>query len=173
MRAQHAGLLFGAMCGSSLSLGCIDEVHDQEVQALGPEQPGVPRGPLHRPGQPCVTCHGGSGPASTQFSVGGTLYAIQGQPQPAIGANVEVQDIVGDQWTGQSNAAGNFYALASDYRPHFPTQMTVIAAGADPTQAIQMNTVASREGSCADCHKNPQGQNSPGPVYVSLANGSP
>ena len=52
-------------------------VHDNEVAALGPEDPSVPPGPDHRPGQPCLVCHGGSGPASAQFAVGGTVYAAQ------------------------------------------------------------------------------------------------
>ena len=29
---------------------------------------------LHRPGQPCLTCHGGKGPGHVEFSIAGTLY---------------------------------------------------------------------------------------------------
>src|SRR5450432_160855 len=46
-------------------VGCGDPVHDTAVSALGPEAPGVPKGPLHRPGQPCVLCHGPQGSATT------------------------------------------------------------------------------------------------------------
>jgi hypothetical protein len=170
-RGWQVALLLGSV-GASFSLsGCLDAVHDDEVQALGPEVSGVPAGPLHRPGQPCLTCHGGIGPASTQFSAGGTLYALQGQSAAAISAMVQIEDILGNVWTGKTNAAGNFYVLPSQFSPHYPTQMTVLAADAPSTAAIQMMTVASRDGSCADCHKNPAGPTSPGPVYVEM--GSP
>lgn len=58
--------------------GCsTDPVHDAEVAALGPEVPGMPKSlyEYHRAGQPCLVCHGGEGPAHTQFSFGGTVFA--------------------------------------------------------------------------------------------------
>jgi hypothetical protein len=55
------------------AVGCDDPVHDDAVTALGGEDPNVPIGALHRPGQPCLVCHGGSGPAALAFSVGGTV----------------------------------------------------------------------------------------------------
>ena len=98
MRPSRALKLAAVLVGSAAALfACVDEVHDQEVAALGPEQPGVPPGPTHRPGQPCVTCHGGSGPAHTQFSVGGTAYEVEGQPAPAVGASVVIEDKIAPQ----------------------------------------------------------------------------
>ena len=173
IRARQVTRLVGALCAGFLQLGCVDETHEEAVQALGPEQPGVPKGPLHRPGQPCLTCHGGEGPASAQFTVAGTLYALQGQPDPAISAVAQIEDILGRIWNAKTNAAGNFYVSPSEFTPQYPTQMNVIPAGGDPSQAIPMIGFAGRSGSCADCHKATAGQTSPGPVYVAASNGVP
>jgi len=151
--------------GAVVSVACNDnEVHDEQVAALGPEQPGVPPGPTHRPGQPCVTCHGGSGPAKSQFSIGGTVYETQGQLTPSVGSTVVIEDIDGNVWTtSPTNSAGNFYVYLSDFAPHYPTQPTVVPE--DGSQTILMATHIGRDGSCADCHANPAGPSSPGPVY--------
>ena len=73
--ALALGVLLVCAAPSAL-LGCNDATHDEEVAALGAEDPAVPPGPDHRPGQPCLTCHGGIGPAKQQFSIGGTVYAV-------------------------------------------------------------------------------------------------
>jgi hypothetical protein len=147
---------------SLASVSCVDDVHNEEVAALGPET-GSP-GPLHRPGQPCLTCHGGSGPAKLQFSEGGTVYLNQGGGMPAPGASVQIEDILGNLWTTQANAAGNFFVTLSDFAPHYPTQMQVTSS--DGTVSLQMLTHVGRDGSCADCHTATAGPTSPGPVYV-------
>jgi len=168
MRASGSLLLavLAVACAASISTACVDETHDEEVAALGPEQAGVPPGPDHRPGQPCITCHGGSGPAKTQFSVGGTVYEIEGQTMPAVGASVTIEDIDGHLWTVSTNSVGNFFVLLSDFAPHYPTQPTVTPANGP---AISMATHVSRDGSCADCHANPAGPTSAGPVYAQRA----
>jgi hypothetical protein len=172
MRA-HAGLMLlvaGAGAVASLaSVSCVDEVHNEDVAALGPEVSGVPPGPLHRPGQPCLTCHGGSGPAKLQFSVGGTVYLNQGGGAPAPGASVQIEDILGNLWTVQANAAGNFFVALSDFAPTYPTQMQVTSA--DGTVIDQMLTHVGRDGSCADCHTPTEGPTSAGPVFVNAAGG--
>src|SRR6202020_2306636 len=88
-------------------------VHDNEVAALGPEPTGSP-GPDHRPGQPCLVCHGGSGPASLQFAVAGTVY--QAQSGAAVGQNgavVSLNDTNGVTATATTNSVGNFWVLES------------------------------------------------------------
>jgi hypothetical protein len=170
MRAHACFALLVVGAGAVAALGsvsCVDEVHNEEVAALGPEVSGVPPGPLHRPGQPCLTCHGGSGPAKLQFSVGGTVYLNQGGGAPAPGASVQVEDILGNLWTVQANAAGNFFVTLSDFAPHYPTQMQVTSA--DGTVVDQMLTHVGRDGSCADCHTLTAGPTSPGPVFVNAA----
>jgi hypothetical protein len=150
---------------SAAALACEDPVHDQLVESLGPENPNVPRGPLHRPGQPCLVCHGGEGPGGAVFSVAGTVYAVLGQPGPAVGASVQVQDIEGRYWTSApTNAVGNFFVYESDFAPDFPIRMEVF----DGNIRQQMQTYAARDGSCADCHSNPPGPTSAGPVYVAV-----
>jgi hypothetical protein len=161
-----AAVVVATAAGIVPSVGCVDEVHEQEVAALGPEQPGVPQGPLHRPGQPCITCHGGSGPASQQLSVGGTVYGVEGQLAPAVGSTVSIEDIDGHVWNGTTNAAGNFFATVQQFSPHYPTQPTVTTA--DGSIPLSMATHIARDGSCADCHANPAGPTSAGPVYAHL-----
>jgi hypothetical protein len=165
MRAHASLTLLVAGAGVAASLGsaaCVDAVHNDEVSALGPEV-GSP-GPQHRPGQPCLTCHGGSGPASLQLSAGGTVYQYQGGGAPAVGASVLIEDVDGHTSTSTTNAAGNFFVTLSDFAPHYPTQMTVTSS--DGMTSVPMLTHAGRDGSCADCHTPVAGPNSPGPVYI-------
>lgn len=167
MKRFSAPLLIRVVVGGAAGalVACVDEVHNEEVAALGPEQAGVPPGPLHRPGQPCLTCHGGSGPAKLQLSVGGTVYETEGQTMPSVGSHVVIEDIDGNLWTtAPTNAAGNFFVLLSDFAPHYPTQPTVVPENG--TVSITMATHVSRDGSCADCHSNPAGPSSAGPVYA-------
>ncbi len=146
-------------------LGCVDIVHTDQVQALGGEAPGVGPGPTHRPGQPCLVCHGGQGPASFQMSLGGTVYDTQGQSAPAEGVQVQIEDITGASVTATTNSAGNFFVPLDQWQPKFPLLMQVSRGGV--TQ--QMLTYSSREGSCAGCHSNPSGPRSPGPIYVNAS----
>jgi hypothetical protein len=171
VKGIRASLLLAALGAASVVTGpvaCVDETHEEEVAALGPEQSGVPPGPTHRPGQPCLACHGGSGPAKTQFSLGGTVYETQGQTMPSVGSTVLIEDIEGNLWTtSPTNSAGNFFVLLSDFAPHYPAQPTVIPENG--ANSISMATHIARDGSCADCHSNPAGPTSAGPVYAHLA----
>jgi hypothetical protein len=168
MRAIGAALLFAGLVGAALtgaSAACSgDPVHDNEVSALGPEAPGVATGPLHRPGQPCLVCHGGSGPASTQFAVAGTVYQAQyGAGVPQNGASVTVVDANGSQASATTNAAGNFYVLQSQWAPTFPVHVPAVAYGAD---SAYMTTHIGRDGSCAICHSDPPGGDLVGHIYL-------
>jgi hypothetical protein len=154
--------------GSVATLACGNPVHDDVVAALGPENPNVPPGPLHRPGQPCLACHGGEGPASLQFSVGGTVYAVRGQLRPAIGPCVQIEDIEGRYWTSApANTVGNFFVNESDFAPNFPIRMALVSCD---TGSIfqQMQTLSARDGSCADCHSYPASPISAGLVYLAV-----
>lgn len=155
----------GAALAGAVSVSCVDEVHSQEVAALGPDQ--GPRGPTHRPGQPCLTCHGGEGPAKVVFSIGGTVYEDQGGGSPAVGAVVLIEDILGNTCTVTSNSAGNFFLTPDECSPHYPTDPAVTSADGTVTQP--MLTHIGRDGSCADCHTLTAGPDSPGPVYLNAA----
>jgi hypothetical protein len=160
LRAAPAVALLGLLAPSPA--GCVDETHELAVKALGPEDPNVQPGPLHRPGQPCVTCHGGSGPASKQFSVGGTVFATKGQDAPAPNATVTIEDITGVIESAQTNEAGNFYITVQQWQPSYPILPQVTLG----TTTQTMSTHVARDGSCADCHTKPESSTSAGPVYV-------
>jgi hypothetical protein len=156
--AAVAALMLGAA-------SCYDPVHDQEVAALGGEAPGVSPGPLHRPGQPCNVCHGGIGPASTRFSVAGTVFLYASGSAPAVGAQVQLEDVTGSAWHSTTNSAGNFYVLQSDWAPTYPmTVPALVSSSGSTTQS--MSTLDNREGSCAACHTMAPGTDSAGQVYL-------
>jgi hypothetical protein len=152
----------GGLCAMAIS--CSDPVHDQLVQALGPEDPAVPPGPSHRPGQPCLACHGGMGPATTEFSAGGTVYMTEGRNAPADQALVQIEDIDGRVVKAPTSSVGNFFVAPSQIQFHYPILMRVMSS--DGRQTEQMFSVSNRSGSCADCHFLPPGPNSPGPVFL-------
>jgi hypothetical protein len=152
-------------CACLAGLGCVNNpVHDDEVESLGPEAAGVPPGPLHRPGQPCLVCHGPYGPAELQFSVGGTVYAGTGDPAPAVGAVVQIEDVTGASTTADTNAAGNFYVLLRDFDPTYPILPQVSSSDGGIVQ--KMMTYVGRNGSCAECHASVTGPASAGPVVL-------
>jgi hypothetical protein len=159
---MRARLLPAAVLAIAAFGGCVDATHDEQVAALGGEAPGVAPGPDHRPGQPCLVCHGSEGPAKSSFSVAGTVYAVFKQSAPANGAEVQIEDINGDVFQSPTNAVGNFYVLTSQWEPTYPIQMQVSYEAA----SNQMLTHVGREGSCAACHQSTPGPASPGPVYV-------
>ena len=88
---QRRGLFLCTM----LFAACFDPVHDDAVEALGPEKRGVRPGPNHRPGQPCLTCHGDQGPAEPEFALAGTIYLARGVLEPVSGVSVHLTDAVG------------------------------------------------------------------------------
>ena len=145
-----------------------DPVHDSEVAALGGER-GSP-GPTHRPGQPCLTCHGGSGPAAAQFSVAGTAYKVKGQPDPLVGATVSMTDVRGSKRALKTNSVGNFYVLLDNWAPANPIHNVVLSfpnpGNMPDPYAISMLTLVGRDGSCAGCHFDPVGPATPGSIYL-------
>jgi hypothetical protein len=151
--AVLAGLLLAA---------CFDPVHDDRVEALGPEVAGVKRGPLHRPGQPCTVCHGGEGPGSPTFAVAGTAFERQKSLAPLVGGVVRLVDTHSRQLGIFTNEAGNFYVQEDDFTLSFPLFASVELGD----EAHQMQTPIFRAASCAECHADPPGRSSVGHVYV-------
>ena len=164
MRARALGIAAGLL---GIPLGCADPVHDNQVSALGPEAAGVGPGPRHRPGQPCLACHGGSGPGSPQFSVAGTIYAAKDQATPLPEVGVQLVDANGALKSATTNAAGNFYIPVDQWEPTNPLHVSLKYK----TVTREMTAHIGRSGSCADCHFNPPGPSTPGPVYVVLETG--
>jgi len=154
--------------GATCAFACfVNPIHDQEVAALGPETGGSP-GPLHRPGQPCLVCHGGMGPASQVFSVAGTIYSVRPSAEPGVppsglqGAAVELVDSHDAGIGLGTNAAGNFYVSPGEYEPYWPLHASV----SQGTSSATMIGHIGRNGSCAYCHVEPASASSPGAVYL-------
>ena len=151
-------LLIAAM---SLLLAC-DPAHDDAVDDLGPEAPGVPKGPTHRAGQPCLICHGGQGPGKPSFSVAGTIYRSRTDATGLQGAIVTLTDADGATRSFGTNEVGTFYEQASTWAPRFPLKAKVAYGGA----TIEMKTLINGDGACGLCHRDPAGPGSVGHVFA-------
>lgn len=150
--------------------GCSDPVHSHLVSSLGGEAAGVPEGPLHRPGQPCLACHSGLGPADSEFIFGGTVYQDQMSPTPLPLADARVHfiDSAGKTYDTGTNCAGNFFVMAADYKPAYPVWVKVFFGSLNGMPAFQqMTSPIYREGSCAMCHVDPAGTSTVSRVYLS------
>jgi len=144
-----------------------DPVHQNEIDALGGEMPGVPHGPLHRPGQLCLVCHDGALGDPGEFSVAGTVFLRPSDREPADGARVTLQGSDGSSFAIVANAAGNFYVEPGRWTPTFPMQTSIIWQGT----TVPMHTNVGRDGSCASCHLDPASSDSSGHIYVVLDDG--
>ena len=148
--------------------GCSsDPGHAHLVDSLGGEAPGVPKGPLHRPGQPCGVCHGTLGPANSEFVFAGTIYQDPMSGKPLPDARIQLVDSKGTSFDAGANCAGNFFVRNTDYRPAFPVWVNVFygLAGGMPYPAT-MTSGIYREASCASCHTDNAGTESAGPVFL-------
>ncbi len=157
-----------------LASAACDPVHADAVAALGPEVPGVRRGPLHRPGQPCLLCHDGAFGDPQRFAVAGTVYETPGEKFAAVGADVVLVDAKGATTSLRTNAAGNFYATPSTYDPTYPMQVTVQGPSGETARMhtlVEGNGTVEPNGACASCHFDPPGPSSPGHVYLTLDDG--
>jgi hypothetical protein len=132
------------------------------VDELGGEDPATPVGPLHRPGQPCLVCHGDDGPAESRFSLAGTVYQKQASATPLAGATVRFIDSTGAQYRVASNCAGNFYVGAANFAPAWPIWMKVEWK----SLSQEMVSPSVREGSCGACHRDPATPATVGHIYV-------
>jgi hypothetical protein len=150
------------IAGLAAVIGCGDPVADAAVLALGGEAPDVPPGPRHRPGQPCLVCHGPSGAAKSAFSLAGTLYREKDKPEVLGHADITVTDATGRKVVARSNCAGNFYVDSAQFIPQAPFWISVSYLA----ETIDMESPVYREGSCAGCHREPAGALSAGAVFL-------
>lgn len=140
--------------------GCEDPVSAEAMAALGPEDPAVPPGPLHRPGQPCLVCHDGA--AARAFSLGGTVFWGPDSDVPAPATEVLVIDDAGVRFTAVTNCAGNFLVRREEYEPIYPLWVALRRGSA----SIEMDSPVRGDGSCAGCHGLDPGPSSAGRVYL-------
>lgn len=110
-----------ALLAAASSASCFDPVHADDVAALGPEAAGVDAGKLHRPGQPCLVCHGGAGPGP-EFAFAGTVYLTQHGSEPARGTQVELRQgsDASKTFRATTNEVGNFYVEKRALIPSTP-----------------------------------------------------
>lgn len=154
--------LIVAFASIAASLSCAaDPVREREMAALGGETPGVPHGPLHRPGQPCGLCHGADGPDTPEFSLAGTLYRTASSRTALPGATIHFIDATGEQHTTKSNCAGNFYVQKSEWTPSFPVWVKMELMD----RTVEMTSAIFRETSCSACHFDPASPSSVGHMY--------
>jgi hypothetical protein len=149
------------------SSGCFSPVQDDAIEAIGPEPNGLEEGPLHYPGEACLTCHGGYGPGEPLLAVGGTVYATPSSEVPVEGAIVRITDAVGTRVELTSNCAGNFYLPVREKALFFPLRAEVECTLPSGTvRRSVMGTRINRDGSCASCHeRGPAKPTGPAQVY--------
>jgi hypothetical protein len=142
-------------------LSPVDPQHQLAIEALGPENPQVPVGPLHRPGQSCMLCHD-VGEDATPFNIAGTVYRDNVSTAPLIDAEVLLVDAAANRFTAHTNCVGNFYVGVADFEPAWPFWVTVRQGANDSV----MGSPVHRERSCAACHFEPAGPRTAGHVYL-------
>jgi hypothetical protein len=156
-KSWFVGLLLLAVAS-----GSCDPVFDDQIASLGPEAPGVRKGPLHRPGQPCVLCHDGTTGDPPRFTVAGTVYVDANGLTPANGATVALTGADGVEYSAPTNAAGNFYVVPSQFVPAYPMKVLVTYSNSQ----APMYSYVGRDGSCSDCHTDPTTPASAGHIYA-------
>jgi hypothetical protein len=142
-------------------LAPVDPEHEAAVEALGPEDPTIPVGPLHRAGQPCMLCHD-LGEDAAPFNIAGTLYRDNLSKTPLTDADVLFVDSASNQFTAHTNCAGNFYIGLESFEPVWPFWVTIRQGANDSA----MGSPVHRERSCAACHFNPAGPQTAGQVFL-------
>lgn len=145
-------------------LSCGSPVHDDAVAALGEDPSGEHEGPLHRAGQPCLTCHGELGPAKPEFAIAGTVYKAIDDRTGVEGAIVTFSTLDNDAVAVQTNAVGSFYVSKSKFPLRFPLHVSISYPGL-PGEVIMASRIG-RAGSCADCHSDPSSREQFGHIYL-------
>jgi hypothetical protein len=114
-------------------------------------------GPLMRPGEDCLRCHGGSAGGTggidveeaTPWSFAGTVYpTVDADAGAGIeGVSVKVTDAAGFTVAVRTNLAGNFYSAE---RVAFPLRVCVTRSG-----SVQCMLGPAPHGACNFCHALP------------------
>ncbi|MEO6601888.1 MAG: hypothetical protein ABIQ16_18565 [Polyangiaceae bacterium] len=149
------------VAGSVAISACGDPVRDRAREALGPEQPGVSPGPLHRPGQPCLVCHSDQG-GEEPFLSAGTVFISRDSRMPIENVKVNFLDSAAHRYTAVTNCAGNFIVRPGDFAVDTPYWVSMQR---DDVYR-EMDTAIYREGSCSACHSDPIGPASAGHVFL-------
>jgi hypothetical protein len=160
-------ILTTTVLAAAIAAASCDPVLSGQKDALAGETPGVPKGPLHRPGQPCLLCHDGSIGDPPAFSVAGTVYQDATTKVALENATVTLTDVNGATYATVTNAAGYFYLSPDDFAPAYPMKVSVASGGV----TVSMQSHVGWNGACGGCHVDPPGPDSPGHVYFNVPNG--
>jgi len=179
-----------ALIVAASATACLGTSPEEEARrALGPEprlgggggEHDEDKGPEHRPGQPCLVCHGGEGGGGddeSTFVVAGTVFLFATDTIGVPDAEVLITDDVGHELTAVTNRTGNFMVergghgtapvLRRDGRVSIPWDLVfplsiAVRYGAEEKT---MRNRAYREGSCAGCHAPRIGADSAGRVFI-------
>lgn len=101
-------------------------------------------GGKHRPGRPCLNCHGAGGDAP-RFSLAGTVFDDIASTTPVVGATIRIVDADGKELRLVTQRNGNFYTREA---VAFPLQ---VAASLCPDLLPMGSRV--RQGNCNGCHR--------------------
>ena len=154
----RAGLVVAALG----AVACINPVHQDEVAALGGEVNNETPGEDHRPGQPCLVCHGGQGPGP-DFAIAGTVYrtrGVGGEREAALArprdgsesVTVVLTDAARTEHRNVANGVGNFFVRSNDWAPVYPVRVRLEYRGSGKTADKEMVSFIGRNGGCASCH---------------------
>jgi hypothetical protein len=119
-------------------------------------------GPLMKPGENCLRCHGGGD--APRFTVAGTVYscAEAGSGDGVGGVAIVIKDGSGTEIERlTSNEVGNFYSF-SQMPSSF--QVSVERNGTGHEMADSPST-----GACNSCHSVPPQGDAPGRLYIDKA----
>ena len=133
----------------------------------------------HRPGQPCLLCHGPDhfpvAPGEKRFTLAGTVYGFvdDGEDDGIAGVDVKITDSQGFVATVTTNRVGNFMVSSGGngqrggwlHTPKslvFPIEVS-ISRGEDKQS---MRTIIHQEGSCARCHGSKVDIDSVGRIFL-------
>ncbi|MDH5490828.1 MAG: hypothetical protein OEY14_02530, partial [Myxococcales bacterium] len=178
------------LCGSLAAVGALGSAclgsspEEAAADALGPDPfPGLGEdddegGPTHRPGQPCLVCHGEAyTPGEEIFVLAGTVYLREDDALGVPDVQVHVQDAAGHAFSVATNLTGNFMVRRTDraevrdrgegevripWDLEYPLDVQ-IERGPD---LQRMRSRIYREGSCSACHQAEAGASSPGRVVL-------
>jgi hypothetical protein len=148
MTRRHRYLVVATM---AIASACApDPVHDRAVERLGDETAAGPS-EFHRAGQPCATCHNAkNGPAQSDFSVAGTIFAKRSSLVGLDGATVELVDSAGTSPVPVgTNCSGNFWIPRSRWNPVLPIVSVRVSKN---SITREMKSPIGGTGSCSDCH---------------------
>lgn len=172
---DHRLLTVLASLASVALAGCPNPVQDRKIDELGGECSDVAESEFHRPGQPCVLCHGEYERQGPIMAIGGTIFATKAQATPVEGAEILLTDANGTSPPNpvMSNCIGNFFVDADDWTPAYPLHAEIICPdpdSPDEPRRLVMGTRIARDGSCAGCHFDRPGahKDSPGWIYCAV-----